>query len=123
MLTTSVTATTTHQLMLKPTLKKKLLTALRTYVELGLQKKAIEFARSKQSKIVEEIQVELGESSLDIEGFKSTIVAPIRKVFDKKLFVALGGNLDLYERAMVATPGTPYMKITPPGNGHEDEIS
>lgn len=122
MLTTSVTATTAHQLVLKPTLKKKLLLALRTYVELGAQKKAIELARSKQSKIVEDIQVELGESSLDIEGFKSTIVAPIRKVLDQKQFVALGGNLDILDAAMIPTPGKSYMKITPPGgNGERDD--
>ena len=118
----SVVATTTHQLVLKPTIKKKLLLALRTYVELGAQKKALDLARSKQSKIVEDIQVELGESSLDIEGFKSTIVAPVRHTLDKKRYVALGGDLDLLERSMVDTPGKSYVRITPPnGNGSEEE--
>ena len=119
-LATVITATTTHQLKLAPQLKKKLLLALRTYVELGAQKKALDLARSKQSKIVEDIQVELGESSLDIEGFKSTIVAPVRHTLDKKRYVALGGDLDLLERSMVDTPGKSYVRITPP-NGNESE--
>ena len=119
---TTVTATTTHLLKLSPQIKKKLLLALRTYVELGAQKKALDLARAKQSKIVEDIQVELGESSLDIEGFKSTIVAPVRHTLDKKRYVTLGGDLDLLERSMVDTPGKSYVRITPPnGNGSEDE--
>ena len=120
--TVAATATTTHQLVIAPQLKRKLLLALRTYVELGVQKKALDLARSKQSKIVEDIQVELGESSLDIEGFKSTIVAPVRHTLDKKRYVALGGDLDLLERSMVDTPGKSYVRITPPnGNGSEEE--
>ena len=120
-LATAITATTTHQLKLAPQLKKKLLLALRTYVELGAQKKALDLARSKQSKIVEDIQVELGESSLDIEGFKSTIVAPVRHTLDKKRYVALGGDLDLLERSMVDTPGKSYVRITPPGATYDDD--
>ena len=119
-LAAAITATTTHQLKLAPQLKKKLLLALRTYVELGAQKKALDLARSKQSKIVEDIQVELGESSLDIEGFKSTIVAPVRHTLDKKRYVALGGDLDLLERSMVDTPGKSYVRITAPSEAKDD---
>mgnify|MGYP001583975760 CR=1 FL=1 len=121
-MTTAVTATTTHQLVIAPQLKRKLLLALKTYTELAAQAKVLALAKKKQSGIVEGIQTELGESSIDIDGYKSTIVAPIRKVFDKKKFITLGGNLDIYEAAMVDTPRRAYAKITAPGatNGDDD---
>ena len=118
----ALTATTTHQLTIAPQIKRKLLLALRTYVELNEQAKAIKLAKAKQMTVVEGIQTELGESSIDIDGYKSTIVAPIRKVLDKKKFIALGGNLDIYEAAMIDTPSKAYAKITAPGttNGDDD---
>lgn len=121
MLTASVTTTTTHQLVLKPTLKKKLLLALRTYVELRAERKALKLAQIKQAKIVEDIQVEVGESSLVVEGFKSTMVAPNRHQLNKKKFVALGGNLEILEAAMESKPGKAYPKITAPGEQDDDD--
>lgn len=119
----SVVATTTHELQIKPTVKRKLMTALKTYAVLAAQKKALKLAMQKESRIVEAIQVELGESSIDIEGFKATIVAPIKNKFDKQRFVTLGGDLDIFEKAHIATPGKSYVKITAPGakDGDDDE--
>ena len=119
--TVAVTATTTHQLVIAPQIKRKLLLALRTYVELAAQAKVLKLAKKKQTKIVEAIQVELGETSLDIEGFKATLVAPVPKKLDRKLFVALGGNLELLDAAMVDNPSEPYVKITAPGVADDDD--
>lgn len=119
--TMEVTATTTHSLELKPTIKKRLLTALKTYVELSAQAKVLKLAKSKQASIVEEIQVELGESSLEVDGFKSTIVAGVSRTLDKKRFVQLGGRLDLLEAAMVDKPKKPYVKITAPGTSADED--
>ena len=118
----ALTATTTHQLTIAPQIKRKLLLALKTYTELSAQAKVLALAKKKQSGIVEGIQTELGESSIDIDGYKSTIVAPIRKVLDRKRFVALGGNLDILDQAMIDTPSKAYAKITAPGatNGDDD---
>ena len=118
--TVSVTATTTHQIVIAPQIKRKLLLALKTYTELAAQAKVLELAKKKQGSIVEGIQTELGESSIDIDGYKSTIVAPIRKVLDRKRFVALGGNLDILDKAMIDTPSKAYPKITAPGEVKED---
>ena len=117
--TVAVTATTTHQLVIAPQLKRKLLLALKTYTELAAQAKVLALAKKKQGSIVEGIQTELGESSIDIDGYKSTIVAPIRKVLDRKRFVALGGDLDILDKAMIDTPSKAYAKITPPGKDHD----
>ena len=117
----ALTATTTHQLTIAPQIKRKLLLALKTYTELAAQAKVLALAKKKQGSIVEGIQTELGESSIDIDGYKSTIVAPIRKVLDKKKFIALGGNLDIYEAAMVDTPSRAYAKISAPGVTNSDD--
>ena len=119
--TATATATTTHKLVLSPQLKRKLLLALRTYTELAAQAKVLTLAKKKQSSIVEEIQADLGESSIDIDGYKSTIVAAIRKVLDRKRFVALGGDLDILDKAMIDTPSKAYLKITAPG-AVDDEL-
>ena len=119
--TVTVTALTTHQLALSPQIKRKLLLALRTYTELSAQAKALQLAKHKQSKIVEDIQTELGESHIEIEGFKATVVAPIRHTLDKKRFVALGGDLDILERAMVDQSGKAYVKITAPNIADDND--
>ena len=59
--------------------------------------------------------IESGEQSLAIDGFKSTMVFPNRSKLDKKKFVALGGSLELLEKATVSTPGKPYVKVSLPG--------
>ncbi len=93
----TATATTTHELQLKPAVKKRLLTELRTYADLAVQRKAIDEKMAGCRGVVEEIQTELEETSVELEGFKSTIVAPMCTTFDKKKFVRLGGDLAIYE--------------------------
>ena len=117
----ALTATTTHQLVIAPQLKRKLLLALKTYTELSAQAKVLALAKKKQGSIVEGIQTELGESSINIDGYKSTIVAPIRKVLDRKRFVALGGDLGVLDQAMIDTPSKAYPKITAPGAADDDD--
>ena len=117
----ALTATTTHQLTIAPQIKRKLLLALRTYVELAAQAKMLKLAKKKQTKIVEAIQVELGETSLDIDGFKVTLVAPVPKKLDRKRFVALGGDLGILDAAMVDNPSEAYVKITAPGVADDED--
>ena len=117
----ALTATTTHQLTIAPQIKRKLLLALKTYTELAAQAKVLALAKKKQGSIVEGIQTELGESSIAIDGYKSTIVAPIRKVLDRKRFVALGGDLEMLDKAMIDTPSKAYPKITAPGAVNEED--
>lgn len=123
-LTVETTVTAKHELKLSPALKKKLMTALKTYAELQEQAKAIEAAKKKQADIVEDIQVDLGESSISIEGFKATIVTAFRKAKTwKQTFVKMGGDIEILNRAEEASkvPGKAYVKITPPGGSDSDD--
>ena len=70
---------------------------------------------------VADIQTELEESSIELDGFKSTLVAPMKSVFDKKTFVRIGGRLDLIEAATSKVPGKIYVRITPPGAADTSE--
>ena len=114
-LATTITATTSHELQLSPAIRRRLMTQLRSYQELATKHAAIEKDMAICREKVSEIQTELDESSIEIEGFHSTVVAPMKSVFDKKVYVRLGGRLDLIEAATSKVPGKVYVRITPPG--------
>lgn len=120
-LSASVTSTTTTVVKLSPTVKKKLLTALKTYGGLKVQRDAADHAMKGHRGTVEELLEEAEQTSLDIEGYKATIIAPVKTRLDPKKLIALGVSADIIEKATISTPGTPYVKITTPGQKSGDE--
>lgn len=110
----NATVSTTTEIHLSPSIRTKLVTALRTYYRLKTQAKEIEVQLDHYKTVVACIREETGEMSLSVEGFTTSLVAPIRKVFNKKKFVSLGGDLALYEMAMDNVPSAPYEKISLP---------
>jgi len=110
-----VVATTTQEIKLEASIRRKLLTELKTYQNLHAQKKVLEAAMDKIKAKVGAIRNETGEQSLELDGFKVTLVAPTRKKFNPKTFVKLGGDIDIYNQANEETLTTPYEKITLPG--------
>jgi hypothetical protein len=118
----TITATTTTQITLKPQVRRKLLTELKVYVELKEQREVLDLAMRTHRDSVENILLETGESSLALDGFKVTLVAPVRKVLDHKKLIALGVTTEQIQRATVEVPGKPYPKISWGGkNGDESE--
>lgn len=117
----TVTATTTTEISLAPQIRRKLLTELRTYAQLHEQKKALELAMDKIKAKVAAIRDDTGEQSLKLEGFTTTLVAPTRKKFNPKIFVKLGGDLELYNQAVEETLTKSYEKITCPGSSDEED--
>lgn len=118
--TANATVSTTKEIRLEPKLRKKILTELRTYAGLHDQLKAIQHAMDKKKAIIGELRNETGEQSVELEGFKVTLVAPTRRKFDPKKFVTLGGDIEVYNEANVETLTTPYEKITCPGVAEEE---
>ena len=112
----TITATTTHEIKLSPTIRRKLLTKLKTYAELRLQVKVLEAAMDKQKTEIGALRDETGEQSIELDGFKVTLVAGVRKKFNPKKYVALGGDLDLYNQAVEEKLNRPYEKISCPGD-------
>ena len=120
-LAATVTATTSHELRLSPAIRRRLMEQLRDYQQLATRRTTIDAAMAACREAVAEIQTELEESSIELEGFKSTLVAPMKSVFDKKTFVRIGGRLDLIEAATSKVPGKVYVRITPPGAADTSE--
>jgi len=118
--TLAATTTTTQTVTLKPSLRKKLLMALRTYVTLKETEKVAKAAKDKQRGIVGECLEEVGEITIKLEGFTATFVAPGKKVFDRKKFVELGGDLTIYDAAMINVDVKPYVKVSTGGSKDEE---
>lgn len=114
----TATVTTSQEIRLAPALRKKLLTAFRTYAALNDQKKVLSAAMDKQKGIIAELREETGEQKLQLEGFTTTLVCPLRNVFDEKLFVSNGGDLAIYNNSFKTVPSKAYEKVSV---GKDDE--
>ena len=113
---TSVTATTTAEVQLQPAVKKKLLLALRTYVGLKDEQKALDAAKDKVKATVGDILEDVGESSLKVNGFTTTWVGGTRRVLNRETFARLGGDLAMLDAAYEDKSNKPYVKISVPGD-------
>ena len=120
-MSTTVTTTTTHEVTLKPTLRRRLLTELRTYGELKAQRAALDLAMTKHRSAIEGYLGETGEASLSLEGYKVTLVCPITSRLDKMKLVEQGVTTAQIEAATVTTPGRSYVKVTVPGERDNSE--
>ena len=118
----AVITTTVQTVTLKPTVRKKLLNALRTYAGLKSQEAALDLAKKKVRGEVGGILEEVGESTLKIDGFTATFVAPAKRVLDRKKFVQLGGDLALLDAAYVEQPVAAYVKISCPKEEKEEFV-
>lgn len=110
----SVTTTATTTVKLAPKLKLKLLTKFREYQDKKVKLDAAQ-ARMDALKVeIADLREDTGETSLDLEGFKTSLISPIREVFDEKKFIADGGDITIYKGAMKNVPSKPYEKISLP---------
>lgn len=119
-LAAAATVSTTKKITLRPLLRRKLLLSLRTYANLKGQIDALKSALEKQKGVIGALREETGEQSLSLEGFTITQVTAIRKKFNPKKFVTLGGDLEIYNQAQEEVPSKPYEKITVPGATEEE---
>ena len=119
--TLTATVTTTRELVLKPTVRRKLLTELKTYQELKGQLDAIKSAMDKHKGVIGKLREETGEQSIKIDGFSVTLVAPVRSTLDKQKLIAQGVTMAQIEAATIVKPGAAYEKISLPGNGRDEE--
>ncbi len=105
----------TQQVTLTPQLRRKLLTELHVYARLDDQVKVLEAAKAKKKDEIDKLRDQAGTDSLAVDGYKVTLVAPMRSTLDKKKLVSLGVSIETIENATVATPGRPYTRISRPG--------
>lgn len=116
----SVTTTVTQQAKLTPALKKELLTKMQEHAKLHVVEKNAKAGKKKIAGRVEEIMEVAGETMLEVNGFKSTLIAPVKKSLNIKKLIAKGVSLDLINSCYDETPGTAYVKITAPGASDDE---
>jgi hypothetical protein len=109
------TVKNTHEVKLSPILTKNLRKSLLAYADLKRERDEVEAKITHHKGVVEHTLDELGESSLDFEGYKMTIVSQVRKSIDQKRLLELGVTMDVIEAATVEKPTKPYPRITCPG--------
>lgn len=113
----TVTTTTVQQVKLTPTQQLKLKNAFTVYQK---QKAIRDEADAKmvQARVEsEEVMEDAGQASLSLDGFKTTLVAPVKKgKFSLTLAVKQGLPLAKLQKSYEPDePGTPYAKISVPG--------
>lgn len=113
--TLTATTTQTTEVVLAPRLKRKLLTELRAFQEVKTQISALQNALDAHKVSIEKLRVESGENSLGIEGFKISLVSPVRSSLDKKRLLEAGVSMAQLEQGTVTKPTKPYTKVTVPG--------
>lgn len=117
----TVVATTTQTIKLAPKVAAKLRAEFKVYAELHAQKKAIEAKMDEHKLVIAEIRDDTGEGSIELDGFKTTLVAPVRKKFNPKKFVMNGGDLAIYNQSIEEKPSKAYERITIPGDKEAEE--
>lgn len=111
----NATVSTTRDIVLSPELRRALLVEFRAYQKLQKQRKDIEAKMDAVKAKVSALRDSTGEQSLELDGFKTTLVAPTRRKFNPKTFVKLGGDIDIYNQANEETLAKPYELISVPG--------
>jgi len=117
----TVTVSTTQEIKLAPAIRRKLLTEFRAYAAVKAQMATLQHALDKHKGVIAGLRDETGEQSLEIDGFRTTLVAPIRKKFSPKRFVANGGDLAIYNASIDEVPSRPYEKVSLPGAKDEGD--
>jgi len=123
--TTTVEQTT--EVQLTPQLKRKLLTALRTYALKVAEMKSLKTWIEDQKGAVEKLFIEARETDAlvngtDIDGFRVKMVFPTSSKLDQKRLMELCPGLtpELLQEATTVKPGKPYVKVTVPGADDQD---
>lgn len=102
---------TTLALKVQTTIRQKLL----EYQRNSAQIKKLEAAQDALKAELGVIQEDVGETSMTIDGFTITLVAPTRSTLNKKRLIALGCAPAWLIEATDITPTASYYKITQPG--------
>lgn len=120
-MTTTATVTTTKEIKLAAGIRRKMLTELKAYAEIKEQIKALEHAAKRHKAALDEMREKTGEKSIALEGFKITLVEPVRTYLDKEALITAGVTIAQIEEATITRPGRAYTKVTVPGDSEDSE--
>jgi hypothetical protein len=117
----SLTTTTTTTVKLAPKLKQKLLTKFREYADLKVKLDAAKARMDALKAEIADLREDTGEVSLELEGYKTTLISPTRSKFNEKKFIADGGDISIYKGAVEIVPSKSYEKVSVPGQKDDAE--
>jgi hypothetical protein len=101
---------------LEPRIKTALQAKLRMYASRLAVKKVIEAELAELTAEMAALRDEAGEMSISLPGYgTTTLVASTYRKFNPRLFVSLGGELEIYNQAVEELPRKAFEKITLPG--------
>lgn len=109
------TTTTTRTVVLRPTVKRRLLVALQSYNALRLQVEALKAQMEDHKGTIQALREETGEATLAIDGFKVVHVSPVRPTLDHKKLIELGCAAAWITEATTMKPTKDYERIYCPG--------
>lgn len=117
----AITTTTTTEVVLKPTLKKKLLAELQAYAKLHAQLKCIEAEMETRKTIIGSYREDAGVETLTLDGFHVTRVSGgTRGTLNKMKLLEMGITTEMLEDATDYKPVKPFEKVTCPKVGESD---
>jgi hypothetical protein len=115
MQTLTTTPTVKPEIKLAPKLRRQLVTELHAVRELSAQVKAIQGALDMHKATISRLREETGENTLEIDGFRITLVQPSgRATLDTKQLLLNGVSMAQIENSTVVKPVKAYTKVTVP---------
>lgn len=100
------------QLTLKQ--RNELLVQFREYQKTKRELDALQEKLDNLKVKIAAVRDDVGVESIGLQGFKTTLVAPLRSTFNKEKFILEGGDLSIYNRSVELRPTKSYELITLP---------
>jgi len=113
--TLQTTTTVTQEVILKPSVRRRLLVEFKAYQALKAQVDALEEKMNAHKAAAGLLREGTDQKSLSLDGFKITKVTGTTKKLDKNKLCELGCALAWIEEATTEKPKKPYELITCPG--------
>jgi hypothetical protein len=116
----TVQAKTTTTVKIMPSVRRRLMIELKGYQADKAAEKAAKARVDKRKGKIGAIREEIGEDSIEIEGFKVTQVRGTTTKINEAKLVELGCALAWIEEAKETKPKKPYEKVTLPGESDKE---
>lgn len=113
--TLQATTTVTQEVILKPSVRRRLLVDLKAYAEMKAQRDVLDFKMGKFKESIEATRESTGEVKLELDGFRIALVSPTRSTLSKKLLLENGVTMGQIENSTVVKATKSYCKVTVPG--------
>lgn len=100
--------------ILRPVVQKRLQAAFKQYEDVSTQIALLEEQKAQVKKAIAAIRDGAGVTSLELAGYKTTLVSPVSSRIDPKRLLAQGITEAQIKAATVVKPGASYEKVTTP---------